>query len=164
MAIRKAQGSEQGSEQGSGRRLQGVEHLRQTLCADTGPEEVAPVDAIRDVGGEAPTGEVQAGGGPPRVRKPGKGFRWSSLKERHLALTRDGYEPPPPKEYPVEVKGGRGGKPKLTDEQVEWLRSNPEGLTIPELAKRLGLAYQTVLYAAQGVTYRRLNVRYPPRI
>lgn len=168
MAIRKAQGSEQGSEQGSGRRLQGMEHLRQTLCADPGPEEVAPVDAIRDVGGEAPAGEVQAGGGPSGVRQRIPRRAWTSLKEKHLKLRDEGYEPPPVKEWEAvyvahdgrSLSNGR----KLRENDVRWIRENPDRLSIKERAERLGVTYQAVMNVAKGISHKRYNLKYPPRL
>ena len=56
------------------------------------------------------------------------------------------------------------GKPKLSDEQVGWLRENPERLTLKERAERLGIDEYAARRAAMGVTYRRLNLRFTPRI
>lgn len=150
-----------------GGQIRGVGQVRAAPDPDAGPAPSVGVDEVRAVGGSSEASVPQEGGGP-RGNKKRPRFAWRSLKEDHLRLAREGYEGPPALEYPAEyVSHNRRalvGNRKLTDEEVGWLRANPDCLTLRERAEKLGVTYEAARQAANGTTYRRLSLRYPPRI
>lgn len=46
---------------------------------------------------------------------------------------------------------------KLTEDQVRYIRRNPDGLTLKALAGRLGLAMSTVSYVRSGITWKHVT-------
>lgn len=51
------------------------------------------------------------------------------------------------------ARGSRHGRTKITDDQVKWILANPDGLTITDMARSLGVAKSTVSMIRSG--YRR---------
>lgn len=76
--------------------------------------------------------------------------------------------PPPPKEVAFEYVSHDGrrlnNQRKLTEADVKWIRENPDRLSIKNRAERLAVTYQAVMNVAKGVSYKRFNLKYPPRL
>ncbi len=54
------------------------------------------------------------------------------------------------------AKGESAGKSKLTNEQVLYIRSNPDNLNGVELAKKLGVWHNTIYAIRRGEAWRHL--------
>lgn len=114
-------------------------------------------------GGEAqatPTGS----GGHVGSQKRSQG-EWVSLRSHHAKLNAEGYVPPPPVEVPFRYAGYKRreakGK-KLTDGQVIALRTDGRSFGYTETGRQLGVSGKTIYNAVKGITFRHLNLEYPP--
>lgn len=161
MATKNEHGSQQGSEQVSGGPIQGLGQVPKASDIDPGPSEGAALDPLRDLGGEEADSAPRRRGG---ASGDGQRRPIGSLYEHHLELAESGYRPPKPKpEGPGYYSGRRSRGRALTTQDVRWIRENPEKLGFPEMAVRLGVSYNTVYLAAKGITWKRLNFRFPPK-
>jgi hypothetical protein len=118
------------------------------------------------MGRAAPTQEAEGRGGCAGGRERAKG-EWRSLREHHLKLAREGYEPETPEEKPAKYVGPyRRLYPwgnKLSDEHVRFLRTHKPKLSYRELAEAFQVTTMTIRNAMQGITFKHLNHTHPPR-
>lgn len=54
----------------------------------------------------------------------------------------------------VALAGEKNGTAKLTREAVEIIRTNPDNLTVSELARRFGVSRRAVRFAREGTTWK----------
>ena len=100
--------------------------------------------------------------------KAGRGKAGLTLRSHHAKLNAEGYVPPPPVEVPLTYAGYKRHKPKgrkLTDEQVITLRiemTSFGGFTYAQLAERYNVSTKSVWNAVKGITFRHLNLAFPP--
>lgn len=71
--------------------------------------------------------------------------------------------PPPPKEFPFEYKGRKPIRRKLTDGNVIEARATVGSVSCLQLSKKFGVSYKTLWSAVKGLTFKHLNIQYPPQ-
>lgn len=75
-----------------------------------------------------------------------KHLRWATPSENHMDKVAHG----------TMMRGQGHPSAKLTQEQAIWIKQNPEGLTMSEMARRLGVAFMTVSAIAKGRNWSHL--------
>lgn len=55
------------------------------------------------------------------------------------------------------ASGSRAGRRRLTDEQADYVRRNPDGLTLSQIATKFGIAVSTASYIRSGRSWKYLR-------